>query len=54
MALRCAGAEPVESDEHARSTATHRELRWRLVRRFAGAVGGRRAATDVDSLLVAI
>jgi hypothetical protein len=33
---RFARAEPGESDEHARSTRTQRELRLRLVRCFTG------------------
>jgi len=36
---RFARAEPVDSDEHARSTGTQRDLRQRLVRR-CGAAGG--------------
>ena len=45
--------EPVESDEHARSTCGVRELRQPPVRRSVAAAGGRRAAADVDRLLVA-
>ena len=45
--------EPVESDEHARSTCGVRELRHPPVRRSVAAAGGRRAAADVDRLLVA-
>ena len=47
-------AEPVDSDEHARSTRTQRELRQRLVRRSVGQRVARRRAADVDGLLVTI
>ena len=47
-------AEPVDSDEHARSTGTPRELRHRLVRRSVGQRAARRMAADVDGLLVTI
>jgi hypothetical protein len=47
-------AEPVDSDEHARSTGTQRDLRQRLVRRSVGQRAARRMAADVDGLLVAI
>ena len=36
-------AEPVDSDEHARSTGTQRELRHRLVRRSVGQGVARRS-----------
>ena len=47
-------AEPVDSDEHARSTGTQRDLRQRLVRRSVGQRAARRMAADVDGLLVTI
>jgi hypothetical protein len=51
---RFARAEPVDSDEHARSTGTQRDLRQRLVRRSVGQRAARRMAADVDGLLVTI
>ena len=45
--------EPVESDEHARSTCGVRELRELACAALCAAAGGRRAAADVDRLLVA-
>ena len=51
---RFAEREAVESDGLARSTCRVRELRDAPVRRSVRQPGGRRAAADVDRLLVAI
>ena len=51
---RFARAEPRDSDEHARSTGTPRDLRHRLCAALYGAAGGRCMAADVVCLLMAI